>query len=343
MKAAKLPGRSGGKSRFYMGVRIIGTGSFIPEKVLTNFDLQNMVDTSDEWIRVRTGILERHIAPAEMSTGDMASIAAARALEMAGIPASEISAVVVCTTTPDHTFPNTAALVQRSIGAENAFGFDLSAACSGMIYSFEVAYSLLAQKKYRNVLLIGAEKLSAITDWTDRNTCVLFGDGAGAVILGRCDDDNSGQLASDLHLNGTYADILKLPAGGSRCPASHETVDQKLHTIHMQGKETFKLAVNAMAGACKAVLAESGIDVSELKVVIPHQANKRIIEAVANRIDVKDEQLFINVHKYGNTSAASIAICLDEAFRSGRLKTGELALMVAFGSGLTWGAQLIRA
>lgn len=325
-----------------MGVRIVGTGSYIPEKVLTNFDLQNMVDTSDEWIRSRTGIVERHIAPPEMSSSDMAIRAAGRALEMAGLQGSDISAVIVATTTPDHTFPNTASLVQHGIGAENAFGFDLSAACSGMIYSLELAYSLLLQKKYRYVLLCGAEKLSAITNWDDRNTCVLFGDGAGAVILGRCDDDDSGQLASDLHINGAYADTLKLPAGGSRTPASHETVEAKLHTIHMQGKETFKLAVNAMAGSCKAVLSAAGVDVSELKLVIPHQANKRIIEAVANRIDVREDQLFVNIDKYGNTSAASISICLDEAFRSGRLQRGDTALLVAFGSGLTWGAQLIR-
>ena len=325
-----------------MGVRVVGTGSYIPEKVLTNIDLQNMVDTSDEWIRVRTGIVERHIAPPEMSSGDMASIAAARALEMAGIAASEISAIVVATTTPDHVFPNTAALVQKNIGAENAFGFDLSAACSGMIYSLELAYSLLARKKYRYVLLCGAEKLSAITNWKDRNTCVLFGDGAGAVILGRTDDDESGQLASDLHTNGSYSDILKLPAGGSRQPASHETVEQGLHYISMQGKETFKLAVNAMTSACKNVLAEAQIDVSQVKLVIPHQANKRIIEAVAQRIDVKEEQLFVNVHKYGNTSAASVSICLDEAFREGRITKGDIVLLVAFGAGLTWGAQLIR-
>ena len=325
-----------------MGVRIFGTGSYIPEKVLTNFDFQNMVDTSDEWIRTRTGIVERHIAPPEMSSGDMAINAAKRALAMAELQGSDISAVIVATTTPDHTFPNTASLVQSAIGAENAFGFDLSAACSGMIYSLELAYSLLLQKKYRYVLLCGAEKLSSITNYEDRNTCVLFGDGAGAVILGRCDDDNSGQLASDLHINGEYEDVLKLPAGGSRNPATHETVEKKLHTIHMQGKETFKLAVNAMAGACKAVLEESGVDVSDLKLVIPHQANKRIIEAVAHRINVRDDQLFINVDKYGNTSAASISICLDEAFRSGRLQRGDLALMVAFGAGLTWGAQLIR-
>ncbi|MBE6385561.1 MAG: ketoacyl-ACP synthase III [Lentisphaerae bacterium] len=325
-----------------MGVKVVGTGSYIPEKVLTNIDLQNMVDTSDEWIRVRTGIVERHIAPPEMSSGDMASIAAARALEMAGIAASEISAIVVATTTPDHVFPNTAALVQKSIGAENAFGFDLSAACSGMIYSLELAYSLLARKKYRYVLLCGAEKLSAITNWKDRNTCVLFGDGAGAVILGRTDDDESGQLASDLHTNGSYSDILKLPAGGSRQPASHETVEQGLHYISMQGKETFKLAVNAMTSACKNVLAEAQIDVSQVKLVIPHQANKRIIEAVAQRIDVKEEQLFVNVHKYGNTSAASVSICLDEAFREGRITKGDIVLLVAFGAGLTWGAQLIR-
>ena len=325
-----------------MGVRIFGTGSYIPEKVLTNFDFQNMVDTSDEWIRTRTGIVERHIASPEMSSGDMAINAAKRALAMAELQGSDISAVIVATTTPDHTFPNTASLVQAAIGAENAFGFDLSAACSGMIYSLELAYSLLLQKKYRYVLLCGAEKLSSITNYEDRNTCVLFGDGAGAVILGRCDDDNSGQLASDLHINGDYEDILKLPAGGSRNPATHETVEQKRHTIHMQGKETFKLAVNAMAGACKAVLDESGVDVGDLKLVIPHQANKRIIEAVAHRINVRDDQLFINVDKYGNTSAASIPICLDEAFRSGRLQRGDMALMVAFGAGLTWGAQLIR-
>lgn len=325
-----------------MGVRIVGTGSFIPEKVLTNFDLQNMVDTSDEWIRVRTGIIERHIAPPEMSSGDMAISAAKRALDMAGLQGSDISAVIVATTTPDYTFPNTASLVQHGIGADNAFGFDLSAACSGMIYSLELAYSLLMQKKYRYILLCGSEKLSAITNWSDRNTCVLFGDGAGALILGRCDDDDSGQLASDLHIDGSYADILKLPAGGSRCPASPETVERKLHTIHMLGKETFKLAVNAMAGSCKTVLSAAGVDVGELKLVIPHQANKRIIEAVANRINVREDQLFVNVHKYGNTSAASISICLDEAFRSGRVQKGDMALLVAFGSGLTWGAQLIR-
>ncbi len=325
-----------------MGVRVVGTGSYIPEKVLTNIDLQNMVDTSDEWIRERTGIVERHIAPPEMSSGDMASIAAARALEMAGIAASEISAIIVATTTPDHVFPNTAALVQKSIGAENAFGFDLSAACSGMIYSLELAYSLLAGKKYRYVLLCGAEKLSSITNWKDRNTCVLFGDGAGAVILGRTDDDESGQLASDLHTNGSYSEILKLPAGGSRHPASLETVEQGMHYISMQGKETFKLAVNAMTSACKNVLAEAQIDVSQVKLVIPHQANKRIIEAVAQRINVQGEQLFVNIHKYGNTSAASVSICLDEAFREGRISTGDIVLLVAFGAGLTWGAQLFR-
>ena len=326
-----------------MGVKIFGTGSFIPEKVLTNVDLQNMVDTSDEWIRIRTGIVERHIAPPEMSTSDMASSAARKALEMAGLEGSDISAVIVATTTADHVFPNTAALVQKNIGAVNAFGFDLSAACSGMIYALELAYSLLLQKKYRYVLLCGAEKLSSITDWSDRNTCVLFGDGAGAVILGRCEDDESGQLASDLHVNGEYSDILKLPAGGSRMPASHETVGAGLHYIHMQGKETFKLAVNAMTSACKNVLAQAGVDISQVKVVIPHQANKRIIEAVGQRIDVKEEQLYVNVHKYGNTSAASVSICLDEAFRQGRFGKGDIVLLVAFGAGLTWGAQLLRA
>lgn len=326
-----------------MGIRIVGTGSYIPEKVLTNFDLQKMVDTSDEWIQVRTGIVERHIAPADMCTGDMAVKAAERALEAAGIPGSEISAVIVATTTPDYNFPNTASLVQRSIGAESAFGFDISAACSGMIYSLELAYSLLLQKKYRYILLCGAEKLSCITNWQDRNTCVLFGDGAGAVILGRDDECSSGQIASDLHIDGNYREILQMPAGGSRNPASHETVEKRMHYIHMLGRETFKLAVNAMTGACKKVLADAGMESSQVKLVIPHQANKRIIEAVAQRIGVQKEQLFINVNKYGNTSAASIAICMDEAFRGGLVKTGDVILLVAFGSGLTWGAQLLRA
>jgi len=325
-----------------MGIKIAGTGSYIPDKVLTNFDLQKMVDTSDEWIQVRTGIVERHIAPPEMTTGDMAVRASEKALEMAGVSGSEVSAVIVATTTPDYAFPNTASLVQKSIGAGAAFGFDISAACSGMIYSLELAYSLLLQKKYRYVLLCGAEKLSCITNWKDRNTCVLFGDGAGAVLLERRDGCDSGQIASDLHIDGNYREILQLPAGGSKNPASHETVDKDMHYIHMLGRETFKLAVNAMAGACRKVIAEAGMDSSQIKLVIPHQANKRIIEAVAQRIGVQHEQVFINVNKYGNTSAASIAICLDEAFRSGRIHTGDVILLVAFGSGLTWGAQLLR-
>ncbi|MBR2723732.1 MAG: 3-oxoacyl-ACP synthase, partial [Lentisphaeria bacterium] len=204
------------------------------------------------------------------------------------------------------------------------------------------AYSLLLQKKYRYVLLCGAEKLSAITNWKDRNTCVLFGDGAGAVILGRCDDENSGQLASDLHLNGDYSDVLKLPAGGSRNPASHETVDAGMHYIHMQGKETFKLAVNAMTSACKNVLEQAQLDISQVKLVIPHQANKRIIEAVGQRINVSEEQLFVNVHNYGNTSAASIGLCLDEINSAGAVERGDYLLLTAFGGGLTWAALLIK-
>lgn len=328
-----------------MSIKIAGTGSYIPERILTNADLERMVDTSDEWIRTRTGISERHIAAPDQYTSDLGTEACRKALEAAGVDASEVGAVIVATGTPDYTFPSTAANIHRKLKLGKAFCFDLSAACCGFLSALETAYGImLANKKYRYVLAVGAEKLSTITNWHDRTTCILFGDGAGAVLLENVDDgDNSGLIASDMNTDGNWSDILKLPGGGSVNPPSEKTIAESMHGIHMQGQETFKLAVNAMVSACKTVEAEAGISVADdVKLVIPHQANIRIIQAVAKRLAVKDDQVFCNISRYGNTSAASIAICIDEAVRTGKLQRGDLALLTSFGSGLVWGAQLLR-
>ena len=327
-----------------MAIKIAGTGSYVPKKVLTNFDLEKMVETNDEWIRTRTGIQERHIAAADETTGDMAYQASLRAMEMAGITPADLDAIIIATITPDHTFPNTASLLQNRLGAGNAMCFDLSAACSGLLYSLEVAHSLMtARKKFKHILVIGAEKLSCITDWQDRNTCVLFGDGAGVVILKNDDtDDENTLLAADLHADGNYTGVLNMPAGGSRNPASAETVANRMHYIHMEGKETFKLAVNGMVSASKTVLAEAGVAASQVRLVVPHQANQRIIDAVAQRLDVAPEVVYSNIKSYGNTSAASIGICLDEIVRGKKIDRGDYLLLTAFGGGLTWGALLFR-
>ena len=328
-----------------MSIKIAGTGSYLPERILTNADLEKMVDTSDEWIRTRTGISERHIAADGQCTSDLASEAARRAMEAAGVEPSQIGAVIVATCTPDHTFPSTAANVHRKLNLGKTFCFDLSAACCGFLSALEVGCGImLSNKKYRHVLVIGAEKLSSIVNWQDRSTCVLFGDGAGAVVLEYVDDNNdTGLVASDMNADGNWSDILKLPAGGSVNPASADTVANSMHYIHMQGQETFKLAVNAMVSACRKVEEESGISIpTDVKCVIPHQANIRIIQAVAKRIGISEEQVICNIDRYGNTSAASIAIGLDEAVRTGKLQRGDLALLASFGSGLVWGAQLIR-
>lgn len=327
-----------------MSIRIAGTGSYVPDRVLTNADLEKMVETSDEWIRTRTGIEERRIAAPDQATSDMAYAAGCRALEMAGVKGEELSAIIVGTITPDHVFPSTGCLLQRRFGAPGAFCFDLEAACSGLLYSLEVAYSLMkVHRKYKYVLVCGAEKLSCITDWTDRNTCVLFGDGAGAVLLENTDDDGPDCLvASDLHADGGYADILTMPAGGSRMPSSEETVRNRMHSIRMAGKETFKLAVPSMVSASRKVLEEAGVSPSEVKLVVPHQANQRIIRAVAQRLDISEDRVFENISHYGNTSAASIGICLDEIVRGKLIERGDYVLLTAFGGGLTWGAILLR-
>ena len=329
-----------------MSIRILATGSYVPERILTNFDLEKMVETSDEWIRTRTGIEERHLSKPEQASSDLATAAAQKALGRAGLSGSDLDAILIATVTPDHFFPSTACLVQRNIGAVGAFCFDMSAACSGLIYALQVGYSLMKTmpETYRKVLVTGVEMPTRLVDWTDRNTCVLFGDGAGAVILGN-DGKDDGQdflVSSDLHTDGTLADLLKLPAGGSRMPASAETVAAKQHYIHMEGREVFKNAVAGMVNSSRAALQKAGLSVTDLRWVIPHQANIRIIDAVAQRLEAKPEQVYTNIARFGNTSAASIGICLDEIDTKELIRPGEMMLLTAFGGGLTWGGMVIR-
>jgi 3-oxoacyl-[acyl-carrier-protein] synthase-3 len=320
---------------------ITGVGSYVPERILTNADLEKMVDTSDEWITSRTGIKERRIAAPNEFTSDLAAKAAVRAMEMAGVTAAQIDLIIVASITPDMPFPNTACLVQQKLGARRIPAFDLEAACSGFLYALEVGQNFITARTFETVLVIGAEKLSSITNWKDRNTCVLFGDGAGAAIL-QNRPFSHGLLTTALGADGAKAELLSMPGGGSRCPASPQTVQDGLHYLRMDGKETFKNAVQAMCAAANEVLSRCEIDISKIKCVIPHQANRRIIDAVADRLGATPEQLFVNLHKYGNTSAASVAIALDEAVRSGRVVRGDLILIVGFGAGLTWGAAIIE-
>ncbi|MDR3460495.1 MAG: ketoacyl-ACP synthase III [Verrucomicrobiae bacterium] len=320
---------------------ITGVGSYVPEKVLTNADLEKMVETSDEWITSRTGIKERRIAAANEFTSDLAAKAAAKAMKMAGVTADQIDLIIIATLTPDMPFPSTACLVQRKLGAMHAAAFDLEAACSGFIYALEVGQQFIMSQTYETVLVVGAEKLSSIVNWKDRNTCVLFGDGAGAAIL-QHRPNSHGLLTAVMGADGNKAELLSMPGGGSACPATAASVAAGLHHLRMDGKETFKNAVNAMVSAANEAMRRCDIDITKIKCVIPHQANRRIVDAVSDRLKAAPEQLFINLHKYGNTSAASVAIALDEAITSGRVARGELILLVVFGAGLTWGAAVIE-
>ncbi len=320
---------------------IISVGSYVPERVLTNADLERMVETSDEWITTRTGIKQRHIAADNEFTSDMAASAAIRALHGASLSAEQLDLIIVATITPDMMFPATACLVQQKIGAVRAAAFDVEAACSGFIYGLEIGQQFIMSRTYDTVLVIGAEKLSTIVDWKDRNTCVLFGDGAGAAILQHRPDAH-GLLTACMGAEGDKAELLCMPGGGSRCPATLASVASGLHFLRMDGKETFKNAVTAMHTAGREALRRCEIDISQIKCVIPHQANRRIIDAVSERLGVKPEQLFVNLEKYGNTSAASVAIALDEAVRAGCIQRGDLVLMLAFGAGLTWAAAVIE-
>jgi len=320
---------------------ITGVGAYVPERILTNAELEKMVDTSDEWITTRTGIRERRIAGADQFTSDLGAEAARRAMARAGITADQIDLIVVATITPDMPFPSTACLVQSKIGAYRAAAFDLEAACSGFIYALEIAQQFIMSRTYNTVLVIGAEKLSSIVDWEDRNTCVLFGDGAGAAIL-QNRPNSHGLLTAVMGADGRKADLLFMAGGGSRCPATTESVASRLHYLRMEGKETFKNAVQAMQTAAEEALRRCELDITQIKCIIPHQANRRIIDAVGERLGAKPEQLFINLHKYGNTSAASVAIALDEAVGSGAINQGDLILLMVFGAGLTWGAAVIE-
>ncbi len=320
---------------------ITGVGFYVPAKVLANSDLERMIETSDEWITTRTGIKERRLAAKGEFTSDMAAQAAARAMKMAGVAAEQIDLIIVATITPDMVFPSTACLVQRKIGARRAAAFDLEAACSGFIYGLEIAQQFIMSRTYDTVLVIGAEKLSSIVDWRDRNTCVLFGDGAGAAIL-QNRPHSHGLLTAVMGADGRKADLLHMPGGGSRCPATLESVSSRLHFLRMEGQETFKYAVQAMLTAAQEALRRCEIDIAQIKCVIPHQANRRIIDAVGERLGAKPDQMFVNLHKYGNTSAASVAIALAEAVASGKIQRGDLILLVVFGAGLTWGAAVIE-
>ncbi len=323
-------------------VTIAGSGAFAPETVMTNHDLQKLVDTTDEWIVSRTGMKERRIAGPEMATSDLAAEAARRALADAGLAAADVEMIIVATITPDYPFPNTACLVQDKIGARKAFCMGLEAACSGFVYAVETARNFIATGAVGNALVIGAEKMSSIMDWKDRTTCVLFGDGAGAVVLKPAAEGERGILSTTLGSDGSLTDLLLVPAGGSRKPASAETVAAREHCLRMSGKEVFKHAVTNMARAAQAALARAGLQASDVDWIIPHQANLRIIAAIGERLKVPAEKFIVNVQTYGNTSGASIGLALDEAVRDGRIRKGDIVLFVAFGGGFTWGAMVLE-
>ncbi len=322
-------------------IMLLGTGRAVPEKILTNADLERIVETSDDWIVARTGIKQRHVAEPGSALSDLVTEAARKALQDAGVSAGEIDLIVLGTVTGDMKFPATACLVQEKLGAKNAVAFDISAACSGFLYGLQVAEGLMTTSGYRRALVIGGEILTSMVNWQDRDTCVLFGDGAGAVVLGPSDGER-GLLQSCLRSDGAHSGLLYNPGGGSVNPPTAENVAAQLHTIRMEGKEVFRHAVTSMTGALKQVLEQAGLTGEDLDLLIPHQANLRIIEAVAKRFKMPMEKVFVNVDRYGNTSAASIPIALDELRRSGQLKEGALVGLVTFGAGFTWAAALLR-
>lgn len=322
-------------------VKILGTGSSLPEKIVTNFDLAEIVDTNDEWIQSRTGIKERRMATSEEQTSDFAAQASKRALEMAGLKAEDIDLVLVATMTPDMPFPSTACIVQDKIGATKASAFDLEAACSGFVYGVTVAKQFISTGFYDHVLVIGAETMTKILDFEDRNTCVLFGDGAGAVVLGPSDDE-SGFLGMELGADGSGGDVLNMPGGGTLNPATEKTVKDRLHFLKMEGSEVFKFAVRIMGKASLNAIKKSDLTVDDIDFLVPHQANIRIISSAAKKLKLPMEKVHVNLDKYGNMSAASIPVALDEANRDGKIKTGDNVVLVGFGAGLTWGSCVVK-
>jgi 3-oxoacyl-[acyl-carrier-protein] synthase III len=324
-------------------VIIAGVGSYAPARVLTNEELSKTVETSDEWIRTRSGIRERRIAAPEEACSDLAIKAATAALADAKVSAADIDLLIVATCTPDLPLPSTACIVQHKLGIPaHATCFDIAAACSGFLYALEIAYGQLQTNRYKRALIIGAEKLSTITDWTDRTTCVLFGDGAGAAVLTKVDASGIGILGTDLGADGEFVDNLYIPAGGSRTPASAESVSKRDHCIRMNGREVFKSAVRVMETVAREMMEQHRLTPDQISLVVPHQANIRIIEALAGNLKMPLDKFFVNLDRYGNTSSATIPLALDEARRAGRIKPGDLTLLVAFGAGLTYGAALVR-
>ncbi len=323
--------------------RILGTGHYVPERVLTNLDLEKIVETSDAWITERTGIRQRHVAAEGESSSDMAAHAAVRALEAAGLSAKDLDLIIVGTVTPDMPLPSTAAFVQHKIGARSDCpAFDVAAACAGFIYGLSIADQFIAGGGAKRVLVIGVELLTRVLDWKDRSTCVLFGDGAGAAIVGPATGDGKGLLCSHIYADGSQAEALKIPGGGSRFPASHATVDAGLHYVHMVGQDVFKYAVRALSSASLTALESSGISKEDIRWVVPHQANLRILDAVSKRVGIPIERFVLNISKVGNTSSASIPIALDEARRAGTIRDGDSVLMTALGGGFAWGSAVVR-
>ncbi|WP_242394752.1 beta-ketoacyl-ACP synthase III [Anaeromyxobacter oryzisoli] len=321
---------------------IAGTGSYAPAKILTNADIEKLVDTSDQWIVERTGIRQRHVAAPEEATSDLALAAARRALESAKLDPADVEMIVVGTVTPDYQFPSVAAVVQGKLGNKKAFAFDLTAACAGSLYALSIADRFVSTGAVKNALVIGADALTRITDWTDRNTCILFGDGAGAMVLRPTDEPGRGVLTTRLHTDGSLVSILLMPGGGSRDPLSQKVLDERSHFVKMNGREVFKVAVRALVESCREVLAAEGLTPADVKHVIAHQANKRILDATLERLEIPASRCWMNLEKYGNTSAASVPMTLDEANRAGWFQPGDPILMMAIGGGMAWGASIVR-
>jgi 3-oxoacyl-[acyl-carrier-protein] synthase III len=321
--------------------KIVATGSYLPEKRLTNFDIEKLVDTSAEWIIERTGIHERRIAPKDAASSDLALEASRTALKRADLKAKDLDMIICATVTGDMPFPSTACILQSRLEASNAAAFDVSAACSGFIYGLFIADSFIRSGAKKKILVVGVDMLSRLTDWEDRSTCIIFGDGAGAVILEPSKDD-SGIMSVDIGSDGNMWDFLYIPGGGSRIPLSHDCLDKKLHRIKMRGNETFKIAVKTLESVVLETLRKNNLKPSQLSLLIPHQANLRIIQATAKKLDLPMDRVMVNIDRYGNTSSASVPIALDEALNAGRIRTGDYVLLEAFGAGLTWGSALLR-
>jgi len=320
---------------------IIGTGSCLPDRVLTNHDLEKMVETSDEWIFTRTGIRERRMVAEGQCTSDLGAEAGRRALQAAGLTPDDLSLIITATITPDYFFPSTSCLIQNKLGAHNTGGFDLSAACAGFVYATIMGAHLIEADPTQTVLVIGAETLTKVTDYTDRSSCILFGDGAGAAVL-RAATDGRGVMASEYGIDGSGGDFMKLPAGGSALPASAETVAKRLHYMQVNGRETFRFAVVKMADLVAETLQKTGLTMEDVALIVPHQVNGRILQAAAERLNISMDKLYCNIDRFGNTSAASVPIALDEAVRNGRIKSGDVIVLVAFGGGLSWSCAVIR-